>query len=206
MSSVERRRGRARWIGVGPAVAAAVAVVLSGCGAGTGAAPSPSWLAPAPSPVALLACPAAPGPVPTAGALPDVVLPCLGPGPSVRLAALTGMPTLVNVWGSWCPPCRDEIPLLNDVAAAGAGRLRVLGVGHREPSLAYAREAAANLGLRYPSAYAADADALARLRIPGAPVTLAVAADGRVVGTHIGAFANAAELSRFVTDTLDLAV
>lgn len=45
-------------------------------------------------------------------------LPCLGPGPSVDLAELPG-PILVSVWASWCDPCREELPVLQEWHAGG---------------------------------------------------------------------------------------
>lgn len=58
------------------------------------------------------------------GSLPDVPLEHLGPKPS-----LVGSPVLVEYWATWCGPCRQSIPHLNDIHAKYAPRgLVVLGV------------------------------------------------------------------------------
>lgn len=58
------------------------------------------------------------------GSLPDVALEHLGPEPS-----LVGSPILVEYWATWCGPCRQSIPHLNELHAKYATRgLVVLGV------------------------------------------------------------------------------
>jgi cytochrome c biogenesis protein CcmG, thiol:disulfide interchange protein DsbE len=62
---------------------------------------------------------------------PDFVLPTLHePGRQVALGDLRGAPFLLNVWGSWCPACRDEHPVIAQLARSGA--LRVVGFNWRD--------------------------------------------------------------------------
>jgi cytochrome c biogenesis protein CcmG/thiol:disulfide interchange protein DsbE len=63
--------------------------------------------------------------------LPDFSLPCFTGGSPVRLAALRG-PAVINLWGSWCEPCRAELPVMQELADATAGRLQVVGVDTRD--------------------------------------------------------------------------
>jgi thiol-disulfide isomerase/thioredoxin len=50
-------------------------------------------------------------------ALPALSLPAMK-GESVTLAGFAGKPTVVNLWATWCPPCRREMPLLRQAQAA----------------------------------------------------------------------------------------
>ena len=49
-------------------------------------------------------------------------------GARLALADTRGTPVLLNLWATWCAPCVVEMPLLNDLAGAFEGRLRVLTV------------------------------------------------------------------------------
>ena len=56
-------------------------------------------------------------------------------GEAVALAAMRGRPLLVNFWATWCPPCVEELPLLNafNLANAALG-WQVLGLAVDQPS------------------------------------------------------------------------
>jgi thiol-disulfide isomerase/thioredoxin len=49
-------------------------------------------------------------------------------GTTLDLAALSGTPVLLNLWATWCAPCVTEMPLLDTLAAANEGKVRVLTV------------------------------------------------------------------------------
>jgi cytochrome c biogenesis protein CcmG/thiol:disulfide interchange protein DsbE len=62
---------------------------------------------------------------------PDFALPLLHePGRIVTRADLLGKPYVLNVWGSWCPSCRIEHPLVE--ALARSGRIRVIGFNYKD--------------------------------------------------------------------------
>lgn len=49
-------------------------------------------------------------------------------GTTLDLAALSGMPVLLNLWATWCAPCVTEMPLLDALAGQDEGKLRVVTV------------------------------------------------------------------------------
>jgi cytochrome c biogenesis protein CcmG/thiol:disulfide interchange protein DsbE len=137
--------------------------------------------------------------------VPDVVLPCLGGGAPVDLrAAPPGRPTLVNVWASWCAPCVEEVPDLaafREKAGDRVGLVGVLTTDTQRSALTFAAE----LGMRWPSLVDDDGLVL-RAFLPGPPVTLFVDAEGDVVHTRSGAFADLAEIEALVAEHLGVVV
>ena len=62
---------------------------------------------------------------------PAFSLPVLGePSRLVTNADLRGEPYLLNVWGSWCPACRDEHPVITELAKSG--RIKVIGYDYKD--------------------------------------------------------------------------
>ncbi|HET9256036.1 MAG TPA: TlpA disulfide reductase family protein, partial [Pseudonocardiaceae bacterium] len=73
------------------------------------------------------------------------------PGTTISLSRYAGQVVVLNVWGSWCGPCRAEVPELVRVAAATSGQgVRFLGIDVRDGRSAGA-DFARDFGLTYPS-------------------------------------------------------
>ena len=128
--------------------------------------------------------------------LPPLTLACLGPGPDVGLRQLTGRPTLVNLWATWCGPCREEMPMLQEAYARHAEQVRFLGVDVQDDPEA-ARWFLAEHDIDYPHAVDPDGELLRQLGVRGLPGTLALDADGHVVDRSVGQLSGG-ELQRLI--------
>lgn len=120
--------------------------------------------------------------------LPEVRLQTLA-GDDVDTAEALVRPTVINLWATWCPPCRREMPLLSEMAAERPDVAFWL-VNQAEGAATVARYAEEE-GLEPTLIYLDPQSHLATAsRSRGLPTTLFVAADGTIVARHLG------ELSR----------
>ena len=183
------------------AAAVLLASLLTGCTQTSTGTPEPDRDAAGPAASSLTPCPEQPGTA-AAGAerLPALAFDCPGGG-SLDLGRAAGVPTVVNLWGSWCPPCREEMPLLQEVAASAGDRVRVVGVISKD-GLPQATAFAEDAGVTFPSAYDATGELMAELGINALPFTYFLDAGGALVHTQAGPVASADELRALVTEHL----
>jgi thiol-disulfide isomerase/thioredoxin len=130
--------------------------------------------------------------------LPDLVLPCLGGGPDVSLAAIEG-PAVVSMWASWCGPCRAELPFYQRLHEEAGDRLTVLGVDYQDRQPDWALGLLAETGARFPQVADPGGSLADEYRFIGLPVVLLVDADGRVT-RQVGEIKSYAELKELVQE------
>jgi thiol-disulfide isomerase/thioredoxin len=103
---------------------------------------------------------------------------CLADGESVDIASALQGPVLVNLWATWCEPCKDELPVLAEYARQpGAVGVVTLAVESRP---ADALELLTRLGVRLPALLDERGRAKRELRAAVLPASYLVAADGTV--------------------------
>jgi cytochrome c biogenesis protein CcmG/thiol:disulfide interchange protein DsbE len=147
--------------------------------------PCRGWLAAAAASLVLIGGSACSNDVGQANGLPDVALVPVAPSGAARSAADITGPAVVNLWATWCGPCRKELPAFQAVAEQLQGSVDIIGVNQgddAEAAAAYLEE----IGVTFPQYLDADGDLTAELRITGLPATVFIAADG-TIDVHSGA-------------------
>lgn len=114
-------------------------------------------------------------------------------GLDAQIKALRGYPIVLNVWGSWCNPCREEFPVLQRVSAAEGKRVAFIGVAtqdSKENAGAFLRKHPVS----YPSFMDFDGKAADGFGVIGAPATIFFDKRGRRAYFHQGKYATDADL------------
>lgn len=192
-------------------LAAALVALLAGCSAGgpadTGSTAAPASKTDAFATSKFAACPPPTGKVPADSPLRGVEpLLCMDPsGKRVSIGAPTGRPVVLNLWGSWCPPCGKEMPSFVRLAAASGDRLSVIGVNTSDDA-ARAVAAADELDVRFANIYDRQEGVRKALGITALPATAFVSATGEVVHVYRGAPLDDAALEGLVRQYLGVAV
>lgn len=107
-------------------------------------------------------------------------------GRDVSPLAWRGRFALVNVWATWCAPCRKEIPDLVRLQARYGDRLAVVGVLQDQVSVDFTRRFAASLAMNYPIVLSTWEIEAAFGETLVLPTSYLVDPDGRIIATHIG--------------------
>jgi cytochrome c biogenesis protein CcmG/thiol:disulfide interchange protein DsbE len=190
----------------GPRAAALAALLLTGLLAGCGAdQPDDGGAATRPTDVGsvetdLPPCPDQPSRPAADAELSDVRLTCFSGG-TLDLGRAPGVPTVINLWASWCGPCREELPLVQQLADAVGDRVRVVTVNSQD-GVPQATSFAGDARLDLPTAYDGEGTVSAALGLRGLPQTLFVAADGSVAFVQVKAVRSLAEFESLVTEHL----
>lgn len=126
-------------------------------------------------------------------ALPESTYQTLAQTP-YTLDANNGRPKVINLWATWCPPCRREMPMMADIAANTDGVDFIFanqGEGYEQVEQYLARE-----GIELETVLLDSTHELSRhYRMRGLPVTLFIDADGTLNRAHMG------EISRETLET-----
>lgn len=101
------------------------------------------------------------------------------------VAGFRGRPVVVNVWASWCGPCRVEAPLLDRAAAAYEPGVVFLGVASRD-DVGSAAQFLRRYDIAYPNLFDVDGDVRRRLGLRGFPTTYVFDRGGALVATEVG--------------------
>lgn len=144
-----------------------------------------------PTPIAqekLLACDWTPAP--KTAALMDSGFACLD-GSGAPLPAGFPAPAIINVWGSWCAPCRDEIPFF--IRLADEYDVTIIGVDVDEPSIVTGQRFVLDQKMPWPNVIDTEGGSTAIFG-NGVPVTWFIGADGSVLERRIGVISSYREL------------
>lgn len=142
---------------------------------------------------------------PQAGFLaPDFSLETIDGG-EITLSALRGRIVVVNLWASWCPPCRAEMPAFQAVYEDfGAQDLVVLAVNMTfQDSEAEASSFAAELGLTFPIALDHSGEIAESYRMRALPTTFFIDAEGIIRQVLVGGSLNEATIRSIVRDLIE---
>jgi cytochrome c biogenesis protein CcmG/thiol:disulfide interchange protein DsbE len=108
-------------------------------------------------------------------------------GAEISLSALRGKPVVINFWASWCPPCREEAPLLERTWRAFKDQGVVfLGVNIQDREQD-ARKYIQEFDITYPNGPDPTGEISIDYGVSGIPVTFFISRDGQIVRRWVGA-------------------
>lgn len=95
-----------------------------------------------------------------------------------------GRPVFLNLWASWCAPCRAEMPDIDEAAVRNTG-IAFIGVAVKD-ELAKSRDFADEIGVSYPLGFDATRQVDEAYAPIGLPATYIISSDGRLVERIFG--------------------
>ena len=122
----------------------------------------------------------------------ETLLNCLTGSEKISVESLRG-PLIVNVWGSWCGPCKQEMPHFVEFNDQANGKVKLLGIAVEEAKAQDSKDFIIANGITWPNLY--DAKGITRANFGmGVPVTWFIDKAGIVVYKHIGVINSTEEL------------
>lgn len=125
----------------------------------------------------------------------STLMPCLDGAGSLNFHQLKG-PMVINVWGSWCEGCKEEMPYFVDLyetQSFKSDQIQLLGINVEESSKSDTTDYIKKSGMSWP--HLEDLDGVSKSIFgPGVPVTWFINEEGENVATKIGAYTSKDQL------------
>lgn len=119
-------------------------------------------------------------------------LQCLDGSEGAVVQAITG-PAVLNVWGSWCAPCKDEIPIFRSFYMKSSGKVALIGVDVEESRVEDAQKFVKENGMSWPILFDKENSTRGYFGM-GVPVTWFIDKSGHVAYKHVGVITSEAQL------------
>lgn len=116
---------------------------------------------------------------------PDAAIDPLGGGEDVSLSDYRGEWVLLNFWASWCDPCRDEAPAIEEFANRNRGKVVVVGMDSKENSVD-AQQFADEYGLSYQLLHDGEGEMMDSYNVKGLPESFLIDPDGEIALIYRG--------------------
>jgi thiol-disulfide isomerase/thioredoxin len=133
-----------------------------------------------------------------------IALECVDGSPGAILESLRG-PMILNVWGSWCTTCLDEMPEFVSFYSKAKGKVQLVGVAVEEVAPANSQRFIVKHGMTWPNYYDRDNKTRGYFGM-GVPVTWFIDASGKAVFKKIGVIKSADELATLTEQYLGVKI
>lgn len=133
-----------------------------------------------------------------------IALECVDGSPGAIIESLRG-PMVLNVWGSWCTACLDEMPEFVSFYSKAKGKVQLVGVAVEEASAANSQRFIKENGMTWPNYYDRDSKTRGYFGM-GVPVTLFIDASGATVFKKIGVIKSVDELAELTKKYLGVKI
>jgi thiol-disulfide isomerase/thioredoxin len=110
-------------------------------------------------------------------------------GHVLSTAEWRGKVVIVNFWATWCPPCREEIPEMIELANRFKDRLQIIGISEDDDATPdEVRDFARDAKINYPIVMGSSGISAEYGGVPALPTSFLVNTEGQVVQKHVGLF------------------
>lgn len=108
-------------------------------------------------------------------------------GKNYQLSAFRGKPVILNIWATWCPPCRAEMPAFERVwQRYNRGDVMILAVNERESTAKIAQFKQQVANVTFPILLDSTSEVSRRYSVMGLPTTFFIDAEGRIQTVSMG--------------------
>ncbi|MDI3340557.1 MAG: TlpA disulfide reductase family protein [Sphaerobacter sp.] len=122
-------------------------------------------------------------------------------GQQISLDQFQGKTVVINFWGSWCPPCQEEAPILEEFSRNLDPDVVIIGIDvwdRQEDAAAFIKQH----GLTFPNGIDEDGAITIDYGVSGIPETFVIAPDGRLLGKYSGPVESVEQLRGMIRDLM----